>query len=469
MAAGYFAARLLTWKSAAIAHRVLVTTLACLAMPLILIMVPGWKWIPPTWMPISDDQSVSGTDVPGTRSKRSAPTVTDAGSKFMDADPSKSDLSPLGSTISMTSRTPPVTVLLWTLTSGLIQTSGAAKTFEPPASSNVEAPYRRAGRRVSGRGVMELASVVCRRLVACLRTADRSFDSCTTDAVPVCERLFGRITGSRQTGGTCGLKPWNEKRCSYCHVRTRRDANGVLAGPMDSCSAIEFFRVECHDAGDDVGPRTGACRLTTYRQFAFAFQCVFCSMWPNPFSWLSMQLLRRLRERACDEWALQKSTIEVKTYAQCLLEVVQRCQIQQLRIASAMAGKQELESRLRWLMSASRPRVDRPIFTAAMVAAVGFLGLTIATAQPTRPQPPTAESGEQNAVNADPVEPLHEVIVSKDPSPADPAISVAGIVTDPEGIPLAGMEVVLCVFGDNWKCGLATIRIPVHRQMKCAC
>ena len=53
-------------------------------------------------------------------------------------------------------------------------------------------------------------------------------------------------------------------------------------------------------------------------------QCVFCSLWPNPFSWLSMQLLRRLRERACDEWALQKSTIDVKTYAQCLQEVVRR-------------------------------------------------------------------------------------------------------------------------------------------------
>ncbi len=134
-------------------------------------------------------------------------------------------------------------------------------------------------------------------------------------------------------------------------------------------------------------------------------QGVFCVLWPNPFAWLSVRDVRRLRERACDEWALQKSAIDVKTYAQCLLEVVQRCQTQRLRFASAMAGKKDLESRLRWLMSASRPRVARPMVTTMIVAAVATLGLAIATAQPTQPQQTNAAESGQNATNAEAVQP----------------------------------------------------------------
>ncbi|MEJ7594033.1 MAG: M56 family metallopeptidase [Planctomycetaceae bacterium] len=181
-------------------------------------------------------------------------------------------------------------------------------------------------------------------------------------------------------------------------------------------------------------------------------QGVFCVFWPNPLSWLSVQDVRRLRERACDEWALQRSAIDVKTYAHCLLEVVQRCQTQRLRFASAMAGKKDLESRLRWLMSSSRPQAARPVLTSMIVASITVLGLAISTAQSTPPQQASAKESEQNGANAEPVqsEELHEVIVSKDPSPADPAISVAGIVTDTDGTPLAGMQVVLRAKVDGW-------------------
>ena len=180
-------------------------------------------------------------------------------------------------------------------------------------------------------------------------------------------------------------------------------------------------------------------------------QIVCCVLWLNPISWMSVRDVRRLRERACDEWALQKSAINVKTYAECLLEVVQRCHTQQLRFSSTMAGKKDFESRLRWLMSASRPRTAKPVATASIVLAVATMGLAIATAEPTLPQLQTTSAAPEKAKIAaadsptvtGPVEKLNEVIVSKDPSPTDPAISVAGIVTDTDGKPLVGMQVVL--------------------------
>ena len=51
LAVGYLVARLLERKSAAMAHRALVMTLACTSMfPLILFTAPGWQWTQPAWM-----------------------------------------------------------------------------------------------------------------------------------------------------------------------------------------------------------------------------------------------------------------------------------------------------------------------------------------------------------------------------------------------------------------------------------
>ena len=162
----------------------------------------------------------------------------------------------------------------------------------------------------------------------------------------------------------------------------------------------------------------------------YLVQFVLCILWVNPLAWWAAADVRRLRERACDEWVLKRSGVSPASYANCLLAVVKCCHDQRLKFASPMASRRDLEARLSWLMSASDRPVIRPLVEFAVSCFVVMVGVAVATGHPT-----SASVGSETE--------RPEVILSQDPSPATPAISVAGIVADETGKPLAGMNVVL--------------------------
>jgi len=427
------------------AHRALVMTLACtLMLPLIVMTMPGWQWAQPEWISIvlieAENTSAVGTAQVDRTNVDQLPVQSgdnaSESDEFLafDLKPSVSD--------SRESSVSGEGIINRTNT----QPSSAANPFQAPSSqpnplpsgmAPTASPVATASRTWAELGVsawfLVAGLLICRLLVSLIRLF--AFVKCCTVA------SGDIVTQAEETALQLGLK---------CRVRV------VLSGPDAMPMACWLGRWIIVLPSNFMTWNAALREATLVHELGhiarrdawsdMLVQAVFCVFGPNPLAWLSVQDVRRLRERACDEWALQRSAIDVKTYAQCLLEVVQRCQTQRLQFASTMAGKKDLESRLRWLMSASRPQAARPVLTSVIVASITVLGLAIATAQPTLPQPTSAKEGGQNGANAEPVqsEKLHDVIVSKDPSPADPSISVAGIVTDTDGTPLAGMEVVLC-------------------------
>ena len=69
--------------------------------------------------------------------------------------------------------------------------------------------------------------------------------------------------------------------------------------------------------------------------------------------------------------------------------------------------------------------------------------MTIVAAEPTLPQTLPTQNEETAAAEELPETDAPSVIISKDPSPATPAISVNGVVVDENGQPMSGMHVVL--------------------------
>ena len=166
----------------------------------------------------------------------------------------------------------------------------------------------------------------------------------------------------------------------------------------------------------------------------YLVQVVACFLWLNPLVWWAAADVRRLRERACDEWVLSRSGMSPANYAECLLAVVRCCHDQRLKLASPMASRRDLETRLAWLMSASDRRVMRPLVVAAISFFIVMAGITIATGQ--LGQPTSALIVLETAEDS-------QATRAEDSSPAWPAIGVQGIVVDDAGKPLADMNVVL--------------------------
>jgi|GEM_PF-1828473 len=445
LAAGYLPARLLERKSAAMAHRALVMTLACtLMLPLIVMTVPGWQWTQPTWMSIAlikvENTPAAGTaQVDRTKVDPSPVEIGENASesggfpafdlKSLITDSFESSIP--GEAITSRTDTHP------SLAANPLQSQSSQPNPLPSGTAASASPVSATSWKWADLGVsmwfVVASLLICRLLVSLIRLF-AFVKRCTVAPSDI-------VTQAEETASQLRLK---------CRIRV------VLSGPDAMPMACWLGRWIIVLPSNFMTWNAALREATLVHELGhiarrdawsdMLAQGVFCVCWPNPLSWLCVQDVRRLRERACDEWALQRSAIDVKTYAQCLLEVVQRCQTQRQQFASTMAGKKDLESRLRWLMSSSRPRAARPVLTSVIVASITVLGLAIATAQPTRAQQTSAKESGQNGADAEPVqsEKLHEVIVSKDPSPADPAISVAGIVTDTDGKPLAGMEVVLC-------------------------
>jgi beta-lactamase regulating signal transducer with metallopeptidase domain len=163
-------------------------------------------------------------------------------------------------------------------------------------------------------------------------------------------------------------------------------------------------------------------------------QTVACLMWPNPLAWIAASDARRLRERACDEWSLARYREGAKSYALNLMEIVRRCQQQELRAACAMADKRDLESRLKWLFSYAGTNANKSFLRLPVAVMTVGIAIAIATAGP------ADVSRRESQVSA--IESL-PVTLTSEPAPNQPAISVSGTVRDAAGRPLAGATVVL--------------------------
>jgi beta-lactamase regulating signal transducer with metallopeptidase domain len=163
-------------------------------------------------------------------------------------------------------------------------------------------------------------------------------------------------------------------------------------------------------------------------------QTVACLMWPNPMAWMAASDARRLRERACDEWSLARYGEGAKSYALNLMEIVRRCQQQELRAACAMADKRDLESRLQWLFSYAGTNANKSFLRLPVAVMTIGLAIAIATAGPADV---ASRVSQVNAIESLPV------TLTSEPAPSQPAITVSGTVRDAAGRPLAGATVVL--------------------------
>ena len=163
----------------------------------------------------------------------------------------------------------------------------------------------------------------------------------------------------------------------------------------------------------------------------YLVQFVACFMWVNPLTWRAIGDVRRLRERACDQWALTQSGILPVKYAQSLLAVVECCNQQNLRLSAPMASPRGLESRLSWLLSSPQRRPLHAAVTVAASICLAFISVMIAASQPT------------TVLETPAIESVGDVTLSQEPAPASPSISVEGRVVDKAGQPLPEMNVVL--------------------------
>ena len=171
----------------------------------------------------------------------------------------------------------------------------------------------------------------------------------------------------------------------------------------------------------------------------FVGQLACCIHWFNPFVWLATADTRRLREQACDDLVLSQPAMRRHEYARHLLDVVAECVSPKTQLASAIAGSNAVESRIRRIVgrNASSPPslFCRRLLTLAIVACVVGaslfrLGESQEAARPVR------QSNEDNAVVVD-----------------GTTLNVRGRVLSPAGKPVAGAEVVLKAapnyFGSN--------------------
>ncbi|MEM9658866.1 MAG: M56 family metallopeptidase, partial [Planctomycetota bacterium] len=164
-------------------------------------------------------------------------------------------------------------------------------------------------------------------------------------------------------------------------------------------------------------------------------QCVVCVLWPIPLTWFAVAQTLRLRERACDEWSLPRFGGGARQYAESLIEIVRRSQQPPHRAACAIADQHGFETRVKRLFACTESRKRwAAVGVPAAVVALG-LAVVVATAGPTN------ASAQEDAQRSTPETP--QVLLSSEPSPDEPSLSVRGTVRDLAGAPVADATVVL--------------------------
>lgn len=111
-------------------------------------------------------------------------------------------------------------------------------------------------------------------------------------------------------------------------------------------------------------------------------QCVVALHWFNPLSWLTLRLLRREREIACDD-ALLLRGLERCDYSDHLIEIAAGRGSTSPQSAVAMAGMSQLEVRVRSILDPKTKRGGVPMkgkCAAAVLAAAAVILLSISEA-----------------------------------------------------------------------------------------
>lgn len=449
---GWLAARLMERRSSTTAHRVLIVAGLCaLLLPLVTAFVPTWEWTIPVELarsfPGEQHDNQSQTPLPGEPSLRVGHNENQT--QFSSGQSPANTLPANDESESVVIPTPvslPVADLNGDLFEAELTSEGQANALSnsPGSTDASDSATFRSQQSSYGWGSVAIVAwltgtllltahflISFRRLQLRIRrsqTASPNIQLLVDKAVAdhqIRQRIHTVMTANESMPMACWLGRW-----------TIVLPSNIDAWDNDSChSAVmhELGHVVRRDAWAD-----------------YLIHVVGCLLWFHPLAWLLVRNSRRLRELACDEWVLQQTSLDNTTYARCLLQVVERCQSETLTIASAMASPAEFESRLKRLMSASFPGTRRPFVTLFAAMTIGAASLTIATARPVAIEVPVQETTNapnqniavQTPANAnDSVAP--KVIINRDPAPAEPNISISGIVTNENGKPLAGMQVVL--------------------------
>ena len=418
---GWLVARWIERRSATAAHRVLVVTFAgCLLIPVVMSLSPTWHWHSPEWLgfvaePIEtevdasadlemevtfDSRDSNQIDFAFPLPQNDSPQTESANQDFSVIDVDATEFSTQDADV-------------------LVAKAPAVKEFEPPIAAspvtwNWFALLSQTWLAISTVLIVRLlvSLVILRRHVATFEKASPNVAqhaSEVADQLGVKQSAAVRVASENAMPMSCWL--------GFSAIVLPSNFADWPAGHRNATLAHELGHVVRRDAWAD-----------------YLVQIVTCFMWLNPLVWWAAADVRRLRERACDEWVLKRSGMSPSSYAECLLAVVRCCHDQRLQLASPMAGRRDLETRLAWLMSASDRRVMRPLVVAAISFFIVVAGITIATGQPG--EPTSASTVSETA------EALQEGL-DQDPSPAINAIGVNGIVVDEAGKPLADMNVVL--------------------------
>ena len=406
---GYLIGKVLQTRSAAMAHRILLVTLfAASVLPLLVWGLPKWDLNKPQWA----STAPAAVNLERAEPKSVLPTPTDAPSMTTAID------QPLTSNIDDQIERLPAD-----------DQAAQIVTVTPIAAQPIQGP--------DGRPSLSLSWFHCIALAWFL-----GFIALATRLFIGFARLIRFVRGCDVANNTLTQLVQESAFKLNVHRRLRVVVAPVGSMPM-ACWIGRWIIVLPRDIEHWENPLSNATithelghisrRDAWTDLFANAVSCV---LWPHPLIWVIANSITRLRERACDEWVLQKSKLDEVGYANSLVTVIQRCQTQSLRMASSMATKKDFESRLRWLVSGSRPQKASPIVTTVVAVAIATFSLVVATAQVV--DPPIVQSAPVVVAGGP------SVILSDEPSPKSPAISVSGSVVDNRtGKPIAGADVVL--------------------------
>lgn len=429
LAAALLIARLLELRSASAAHRSLIAALACIPLlPLCINVAPGWTWT----LPVSQMVQVSGTGSPAV-STNITEFDEDAMAMGKPDSPAFSDLADAPPQVPMnlpdTSaevRSPAASLNERVSDAAADSADYAADLIEqgsttPAATSNSvtwSPSLPLAWAAVAGLLLVQVAWCFLQlwRFTRSCSPAPSSL-STTIHELTLEHELKAQVTVLQSTSNSMPMVCWLGRWLMILPIEFESWPRSLQQATV----LHELGHIARRDAWADL-----------------LAQCVTRVFWLSPVAWVAAWNVRRLRERACDEWALRRCG-SAKEYALNLVEVVSRCQPAPPRFSTAMADRGDLESRLRWLLSRQHPQsAQRTAGAVAMLTALS-LAVAVATAQPT-PSDQVEGGTEQAANNSDSTPP---VVLTREPSSGSPKISVLGTVRDPAGRPLAGANVVL--------------------------
>ncbi|MDG1896175.1 MAG: PQQ-binding-like beta-propeller repeat protein [Fuerstiella sp.] len=180
-----------------------------------------------------------------------------------------------------------------------------------------------------------------------------------------------------RAGGGSYVETW----LAACHYAPRiRKGDWTFDRGVDQAVHIATVRLRCLadrlEAGRSVS-RNGPCK-TTRCPFSLCSRLVGAVLWFHPLVWLVIRRLQSERERACDDLVLAAGT-RPSAYSDHLVKIASayRCPGWIAATAMTMAGKSELEDRVRCVLDETRNR--RGMTTRAAVIA-GLLSVGIAMA-----------------------------------------------------------------------------------------